>query len=321
VFLADWARLARWPEWAVSKLPFSGAAALLLVSPSWVRLLAILATVALGAAFGYGVNEVADRRTDRDAGKPNRAAGIARVSWTTFLLVTAAGALGLSLTWAADAAAPALVLLSLALALAYSVPPVRLKARGLLGIAGAAVAQWALPVLAVSAAQARCWTQPAAWSMALLGLALGVRWMAIHQRGDAVADRRSGVSTLAAFAAEPVLLLATLIVGWPRSIPAAAALLLWLLVELTQLRVRLGPLHERVRGFRRAPLAGYYFVALPLALAVGRRPSWPDYPVVVALFFTLASPYAYRTVQGWSGRSPALQQPDQARGSRSARGR
>lgn len=318
MLLADWARLARWPEWAQSKLPFAGAAALLLVSPRWPVLLAIMATISLWAAFGYGVNEVADRRSDRAAGKPNRAAGLASASWIAFLIVTAGGAFGLSLVWAADPAGPVIVLLGLALAFAYSVPPARLKERGFMGLAGAAVTQWSLPVLAASAAAARGWAQPAAWSFALLGFAVGMRWMANHQRRDLSADRKSAVSTyasvggnldgvlLTAFASELVLLVTTLVLGWPRSIPALVALAAWLLFELAFLRPRLGPLRERLREFEGAPLAGYYFVVFPLALAVGQGPSWPGYAVVVAVFLTLGSPYLYRMLRWWSHRSLAL---------------
>src|SRR4051812_24697456 len=54
-----WAGLTRWRDWAHSKLPFAGAAALLLgLSPT--HTLFVLATVGLCAAFGYGVNEIAD---------------------------------------------------------------------------------------------------------------------------------------------------------------------------------------------------------------------------------------------------------------------
>jgi 4-hydroxybenzoate polyprenyltransferase len=321
--LADWARLSRWPEWAESKLPFSGAAALLLASPSWPRLLAIMATISLWAAFGYGVNEVADRRSDRTGGKPNRAAGLPGASWMAFLVITAGGAFGLSLVWAADVGGPALVLIGLALALMYSVPPIRLKERGLYGLAGAAMAQWSLPVLAASGAEARGWAEPAAWSFALLGLALGMRWMATHQRRDMAADRRSAVSTyasvggnlegviLAAFASELVLLATTLALGWPRSIPAVAALTLWLSFELAFMRPRLGRVRARLHEFVGAPLAGYYFLVFPLALAVGEG-SWPGYGVVVAVFLTLGSPYLYRMLRGWPERARSAPSGDAA---------
>jgi hypothetical protein len=70
------------------------------------------------------------------------------------------------------------------MALAYSVRPIRLKERGVWGLLAAAVAQWSLP-LAVSAAQPGGWLRPLAWLLSALGLAIGLRWMAVHQLPDA----------------------------------------------------------------------------------------------------------------------------------------
>jgi hypothetical protein len=150
-----------------------------------------------------------------------------------------------------------------------------------------------------------------------------MRWMATHQRRDLAADRRSAVSTyaslggnlerviLAAFASELVLLVTTLALGWPRSIPALAALVPWLSLELGFMRPRLGRLRVRLREFRGAPLAGYYFLVFPLALAVGEG-SWPGYAVVVALFLTLGSPYLYRILRGWPERARSAPSGDAA---------
>jgi 4-hydroxybenzoate polyprenyltransferase len=277
-----------------------------------------MATVALWAAFGYAVNDVADRRTDRAAGKPNRADALPAAGCAVFLALTAGGALALSFTWAMDALGPGLVLLGLALAIAYSLPPARLKERGIAGLAGAAIAQWSLPVMAASAAVPRAWADPAAWAFALLGFAVGVRWMVNHQRRDAAGDRRAAVSTYAAagrnveavpvvaFGCELVLLVATLALAWSDSASALAALVLWLCFELAFMRPRLGPLRARLREFEGAPLAGYYFVLLPLALAVGTGPSWPGYGVVVAVFLTLGSPYLLRLLRGMPARARSV---------------
>ncbi|HEX2397677.1 MAG TPA: UbiA family prenyltransferase [Solirubrobacteraceae bacterium] len=235
--VVEWIRLARMRDWMQSKLPFLTAMAVIL-APSTTgapEIIGVVATVVAGAAFGYGVNEVADRGTDARAGKVNHAARLGRRGWLPFLIATAVGATGLSLVWAPDAAAPVLVVLALALAAAYSLPPFRLKERGRLGLAAAATAQWAIPVLVVAAAESGGWLRPAAWLFALLGLAIGTRWIVAHQRRDAVWDRRSGVRTYAlgrtntnavlyaAFGCELALLAAGLASAWPRSAAAAIA--------------------------------------------------------------------------------------------------
>jgi hypothetical protein len=312
--LVEWAGLARWREWAQSKLPFMTAVTVLLASPntSAPRVLEIAATVMAGAAFGYGLNDVSDRACDARAGKPNRAAGLAPWRWILFLVVTGAGALGLAMAWAPDAAAPTLVLLGLALAVAYSAPPLRL--------AGAAGAQWAVPALVVSAAEPRGWLRPAAWSFALLGLAIGTRWMVVHQFRDAVRDRRAGVSTYgsrrgdasnvlrAVFTCELVLLGTCLALTWPSSLPAAIALSLCALpVMLPGSRRR--PWRARLAGYADAPLAGYYFFALPVAVAVDRLITPPASVTVAVLVLALALPHLLGRIRSWRRRDAAAYAP------------
>ena len=295
-----WIRLARWPDWSTSKLPYIGASTLLLASPqaSVVKVLGILGTVLFWAAFGYGINEVADRDCDLRGGKSNRAAYLSTLSWALFLTFTASAAIGLSLLWAADYAAPVIVVVGLLLAVVYSLPPLRLKERGVLGLVAGSTSQWVLPVLAVAAAQPRGWSRPTAWCLALLGFAIGTRWMAIHQLQDTVTDRRAGVRTyasrggrvwpvlLGAFLAEVVFLAATLVLLWPQSLPAVIALAFWVSQQVV-LRPRGEPLGEKLRGYDHAPLAEYYFLLLPVSLALGRGLSSPSYLVLAAAFVAL----------------------------------
>lgn len=273
--LRGWLGLARWRDWAQSKLPLLTALAVLLSDASTPRVVAIVATVVAGAAFGYAVNEVADRSSDALAGRRNLAAGLSTAQWLSFLVLTGGAALGLPALWAPDAAAPMLVGAGLALAVGYSAPPLRLKERGGLGPPGAAAAQWAVPVLVVAAAEADGWSRPEAWAFALLGAAIGMRWMIVHQRRDAVGDARSGVRTwdagghdirrllLGVLASEIVLLGAGVAWTWPGSVPVVVALGVCVLDEL-----RRGSLVERLHGYEAAPLTTFYFLAMPVALAV-----------------------------------------------------
>lgn len=307
-----WLHLARWPDWSTSKLPFLASAALLLTPAhsTAVQVLAIIATVICWAAFGYCVNDVADRVCDLRAGKPNRAADVPPASWALFLALTAASSLSLSLFWAADLAAPAFILGGLVLASAYSLPPLRLKERGVTGLAVGAVSQWLLPVLAISAAQARVWSRPAAWCIALLGLAIGIRWMAIHQLQDEAADRRAGVSTyasrggqvwavlLGAFVFELILLPIILALTWPQSLPAAAALAFWI-GQQALLRPRGEPMRQKLEGYDHAPLAEYYFLLLPVTLALARALSSPDFLVVAAIFVAIGWCYVGMMAGEW----------------------
>jgi 4-hydroxybenzoate polyprenyltransferase len=304
--------LTRWSDWSTSKLPFLGAAALLLAPPeaTAVQVLAILGTVLCWAAFGYGVNDVADRVCDLQAGKPNRAANVSPASWVLFLILSATASLVLTLFWAADLAAPALVLGGLLIATAYSLPPFRLKERGAMGLAAGAISQWLLPVLAISAVQVGGWSRPATWCLALLGLAIGTRWMAIHQLQDTAADHRAGVCTYAsrggqvwpvilrAFLAEVVLLAVTLVLTWPQSLPAGAALAFWI-VQQWLLRPRGETMRQRLQGYDHAPLAEYYFLLLPVSLALARGVSSPAFLLIAAVFVALGWCYLQMMSGEW----------------------
>ena len=309
--MLQWLRLTRWREWAQSKLPYVAATTLLL-APSDIetlRLLAMIGTVAPWAAFGYGINDMADRDADARAGKQNRATPLSATSCALFLLLTAGGAFGLSLLWAADWVAPTLVVAGLALAAAYSAPPLRLKERGLVGLVAPAAAQWALPVLALSAAERDGWNDPAAWSLGLAGLSIGVRWMGVHQLQDTAADRKAGLRTYAldggpiqsliagAFWSELVFFGTGLTLSWPRSAPAVVALACWIVAA--EMPRRKESFRTRLQTYDAAPLGEYYFLLLPGSLALGGRLSPFVSLGLTTLFALLGSGHLKRMLDVW----------------------
>lgn len=301
-------RLARIHDWYRSKLPFAVATALLLVpTMDLAAIAAMTATIAAWAAFGFGINEIADCPSDLRAGKGNRSEGLTPACQGLFLASTGGAALGLSLLWTVDFWGPALVFAGLGLAAAYSLPPLRLKERGLLGVIAGASAQWTFPVLAIASAAPAGGLSRDALAFACTGLFLGVRWMNIHQLADDLWDRVAGVRTFAnlggpvagltigAFAAELAFLAATLVLAWPHSAYAAAALAFWLVSGA--LLPRKLPLRQRLLGYHDAPLAGYYFLALPMTLVITAVPAvrvlplavwlWPAAAVAAARLFIL----------------------------------
>jgi 4-hydroxybenzoate polyprenyltransferase len=312
MFFADWIRLSRWQHWFQSKLPFITAGALLLAPAhaSPPSIIAMMITVALWAAFGYGINDVADHDADDRAGKPNRAVHISAASSIVFFMLTASGALAMCRLWAAGAAAVGFLAAGLALAAAYSIRPVRLKGRGVWGLFAAAAAQWSFPILAVSAAQPAGWLRPAAWSLGVLGLGIGLRWMAVHQLHDAAADRRTGVRTYAASGSDiwPVIIAAfvlelgaltlVLLVNWPLSQHALFALGCWALWRVV-LRFPRGSFRTRLQGYAEAPLSEYYFLMAPVALALGRASSSSGFVLIAVLLLLLGAPHIQRMRREW----------------------
>jgi 4-hydroxybenzoate polyprenyltransferase len=139
--LNDLVRIVRAHEWFEHKLaPMlgTGYASALLAHLSLLRLWPTLATtvmaVAVEASYVSLVNDLTDRDIDRAAGKPNRLEARSPVFSVAALggCVALGAALG-ALAWGGDGLAWSLygggwVAFSL-----YSIPPLRLKARGLAG--------------------------------------------------------------------------------------------------------------------------------------------------------------------------------------------
>jgi 4-hydroxybenzoate polyprenyltransferase len=163
---------------------------------------ASVCTIAGLAGLAYVANDLADREADRRAGKPNllSSAGPGR---------TAALAAGLALAafgpWFAvlPLEAPGRVLLALQLALvaAYSLPPLRLKERGLAGVFADALYAHAVPALLATLTYRAMADGPLptlprfAVPLVAWQFALGVRNIVLHQLADLEHDRRSGLRT------------------------------------------------------------------------------------------------------------------------------
>ncbi|MBA2446741.1 MAG: hypothetical protein H0V51_01810 [Chloroflexi bacterium] len=158
--------VTRWSDWFRSKVPlllvaFSYHALLANLAPVAFaeRLAAIFAFICLGYAFGYAVNDFADRDVDR----------------------------------LAAAVAPLIGLAAAGVATLYSLPPVRFKERGWLGLLVSAAAQRSLPALIIAAT-----FDDLGWEAALFAcllLLIGLRWILVHQILDSPADLEAGVRT------------------------------------------------------------------------------------------------------------------------------
>ena len=193
-------RMSRWHEYSTTKVPliFAPALYLMLREPqvtlaSYVRFGCIVIFTTLYLAFGYMLNDYADREVDRKAGKTNLFGNLPRpMAWLFLLLTLIVGVVVLlpfchqqSVVWSAT--------LAYAAAAAYSLRPMRLKERGFLGLLTSAVAQRVLPSLVLFAIY-RHWNVDTAAFLALYAV-IGLRWILIHQILDEANDRKAGVRT------------------------------------------------------------------------------------------------------------------------------
>lgn len=275
------------------------------IAAHWADALALLGALLAGAAFVSLVNDFADLDDDRAAGKTNRMAGRSRAWRAAAVLLPIAAGLAFLWLWR-DSLALAAAYLAAWLAFAlYSLPPVRLKARGLAGVLADASGAHLFPTLAAillafraaGAAPDPVWLAGgAAWA-----LGYGLRGILWHQLLDRDSDRASGTRTfvqrhrpqlaerIGAFAAFPLelaglaVLLAVIGTPWP-------LLLLAFYLAVTALRTAMWRMNATI--VRPAPryfilMHEYYCVYFPLAVLVAAAIRHPADLAVLAVHLLL----------------------------------
>ncbi len=256
--------MVRLTDWWNDKLPPLVAVAALSnmaahrSATSGLRLLGLFMASAVGiAAFGHAMNDLADIAVDAAAGKPNRIgtlSGPSRVAVLVGCLLLG----GVPWLWLPTyRLGRGLVVAEAMLLIAYSVPPVRLKVRGLLGPAADALYASVIPVLLALVVFGPSTGRPPAGLIVLVGALcalMGLRGIVWHQMLDLVHDRMSGVATfvgrtgrsaalrvLDAMAVVEVLVLAVLVVVAARGVRSPALIIVgvayvpWRLFEVTHL--------------------------------------------------------------------------------------
>ena len=275
------------------------------ISSLWPAALALLGALVPGAIYVSVVNDLADRDEDEAAGKPNRMAG--RPLWQAVAMVALPVAAGLAFAfhWRGD---PPLLIAYLSAWTAfslYSLPPVRLKTRGLAGVIADASGAHLLPSLVatllvfreVDAALDGIWIGAvAAWAAGY-----GVRGILWHQLHDLANDRAAGVRTLAQrhgperaaalghYVAFPLELAGLAALLWLMASAAPPAALLLYLV-LVQRRVSFWEMHPVLVWPRPRYLilmVDYYDVLLPLAVLIASAFAHPLDAVVIGVHMLL----------------------------------
>ena len=196
----------------------------------WRTALVLLAALAPGALYVSVLNDLTDRKDGAAAGKPNRMVLASPLLATALLAIPlAVGALFLAL-WRDSPGLQLAYLAAWIVFTLYSLPPARLKRRGLAGVLADAAGSNLFPVLVALGLVWRVAGEPSvAWGLAAgaWALAFGVRGILWHQLGDRDNDAAAGVRTFAVLHSQKAVL---------RLGRAAAALelaaLAWLLVQL-----------------------------------------------------------------------------------------
>jgi hypothetical protein len=169
------------------------------VASIWSAAVALLLAIVPCAAYVSLVNDLTDRADDRHAGKFNRMAG--RPVWQMTVLVTAplCAAVFFILLWRDDILLVGAYLCSWLAFSVYSLPPFRLKSRGVLGVIADACGSHVFPALVAALLARRATGGPIdqVWTAAVAAWALGygLRGILWHQLYDFEADRKAGVQT------------------------------------------------------------------------------------------------------------------------------
>ena len=304
-------------DWWHSKIPplLAVAFALLLVglpspeiSHDLLRLALLLASICCVAAYGHAINDAFDIESDTAAGKPNRMARFSTAS--RFAICLAFFALGFLpfflglLPWGISI----FLLLNYLVPTLYSVPPIRLKERGIWGIASDAAGSHIFPTLLILGAfHEYDPTRILSGAFLIWAMAFGVKGIIYHQIGDLQSDIRSGTRTLVSegklerwMRFLPVynlgvelpinVVLAGLL--WPACPAPALALLFYCSVEFikTALGFQFAHSQEKETHRRSVPFANSFFYELwlPLSLCFSlafAQPAIAWLPAVLLLFW------------------------------------
>lgn len=196
-------RAVEWWEYKLSPIFATIYATAFLLKVSvitlWPLLILTLLALVPGAAYVSVINDLTDLKDDLASGKHNRLIGRSRTFISLTLACCILPGLLVAIHWRHD-----LLLLTLYLAnwtafSLYSLPPVRLKNRGLLGVMADASGAHLLPTLLVVSLVFRHQQIPLdlRWfsAVAVWSLSYGLRGILWHQLSDLQNDERAGVST------------------------------------------------------------------------------------------------------------------------------
>lgn len=193
----------------------------------WTVALLLLLSMTTAAIYASSINELTDRDADAAAGKRNRATDRPR-SVAALLAVAIGAGFAFAWLWREDSALLSSYLaIGLAFAL-YSVPPIRLKTRGVAGVLCDAAGEQMFPALTAVfvACHGAQHGVSGSWaiSVAVWALAFGLRGILWHQLRDVDNDRAAGVRTFVSAQPHVASGFATFVV-FPLELGAFAAML------------------------------------------------------------------------------------------------
>ena len=290
-------RAAEWWEFKLSPmLAIAYATAFLLkisILSLWPLLLLALVALAACAAYVSVINDLTDLEDDLASGKANRLVGKSRMFGAAALACCIVPGAAVAIYWRDDPLLLSLYLAPWAAFTLYSLPPVRLKKRGVFGLLADACGAHLFPTLFAAALVYRQHAGPldAVWlaSVAAWSLSFGLRGILWHQLSDLHNDEKIGLRTFARrhkiawlhrlgnFTIFPAEVAAFCFMLWHAGSRIAVVLLCYYLL-LTFLRKRLWGVNlvvviPKARSY--IAMQEYYEVFFPLAFLLSSSGLYP----------------------------------------------
>jgi 4-hydroxybenzoate polyprenyltransferase len=282
----------------------------------WPLLLLALVALAACASYVSVINDLTDLEDDLASGKANRLAGRPRAFVAAALAGCVLPGVAAAIYWRDDPLLLSLYLGSWAAFTLYSLPPVRLKGRGALGLLADACGAHLFPTLLAAALVYRRHAGPAdtVWfaSLAAWSLSFGLRGILWHQLSDLHNDEKIDLRTFARrhkiawlrrlgnFIIFPAEVAAFCLMLWHAGSRLALALLCYYAL-FTFLRKRLWGVNLVV-VFPKARchilMQEYYEVFFPLAFLLSSSGRYPLDALLIAPHLLLFPRRAVQSVMG-----------------------
>lgn len=186
--------------------------------------LSLLLAIVPAAIYASVINDVTDFAGDREAGKRNSLAGQSRATVAALVALAAGAGLVFAWVWRGNAAVLACYLATWLAFSLYSLPPFRLKARGVAGVVCVAAGEQLFPTLVAVFVAGRAVSATWIAAVAVWALAYGLRGIVWHQLTDVDNDRAAGVRTFALRHPRAASVIGTFVV-FPLELCALAAML------------------------------------------------------------------------------------------------
>jgi 4-hydroxybenzoate polyprenyltransferase len=281
----------------------------------WPLLLLALVALAACAAYVSVINDLTDLEDDLASGKANRLAGKSRAFVAVALACCIVPGAAAAIYWRDDPLLLSLYLASWAAFTLYSLPPIRLKKRGVFGLLADACGAHLFPTLFAAALVSRRHAGPAdaVWlaSVAVWSLSFGLRGILWHQLNDLHNDEKIGLRTFARrhkiawlhrlgnFVIFPAEVAAFCFMLWHAGSRIAVVLLCYYLL-LTFLRKRLWGVNlvvvvPKVRYH--IAMQEYYELFFPLAFILSSSMAYPFDALMIAPHLLLFPRRAVQSVK------------------------